>query len=118
MAEVRPLTLGERAALVRMADKLPDAEREGFLRDIENCGVSSQTEDDSRLLFELRGYVRPEYKGQHAYPVEGVVKDADGAELTVCVYADHQDRLLELEVIKWGDASIQQPDWDTFEVRY
>ncbi len=115
---MRPLTPSERAALVRLGDKLPNAERDRFLRDLEGCGVSSQTEDNSRLLFELCSYVRPEYKGQHAYPVEGLVKDADGTELTVCIYADHQDRLLELELIKWGDAAIQRPDWDSFEIRY
>jgi hypothetical protein len=48
------------------------------------------------------------YAGQHAYSVEGLVMDVDGTQLTVCVYADHQDRLLELELIRWDD-SVSSP---------
>lgn len=116
--KVRPLTVGERAALVQLAERLPHIEKEGLLRDLEGCFVSPQTEDGSRLLFELQGYARPEYKGQHAYSIEGTVKDSDGAQMTVCIYAGHDDRLLELELIKWGEAAIFQPNWETFEVTY
>lgn len=116
--EVRPLNAGELSALVLLSKRLSHGEQERFLRDLHNCTVWSATNDGSRLVFGLASYTRPTYDGQHAYPVEGLVTDADGADLVVCVYADHQDRLLELELIKWGNRPVIAPDWATFRVRY
>lgn len=48
----------------------------------------------------------------------GAALDRDGADMNVCVYADQNERLLELELIKWGDADILDPDWKTFRIRY
>jgi len=38
--------------------------------------------------------------------------------MDVSLYADHQHRLLELEILKWEDAPIQAPLWETLSVTY
>jgi hypothetical protein len=98
------------------ADELPCQERIGFLRGLENSQVEALSPDGSRLGFTLYEYVRPPYSGQHAYSREGCVQDADGEQVTVCLYADQNDRLLELELIKWSDNPIQAIQWETFKV--
>lgn len=116
--EPRKLSEAEHRALIKMANQLPDVEMEMLVSDLKRCRVIADTKDGSRFLFLIDGYPRPAYLGQHAYPTEGVVKDVDGADLTVCIYADHQDRLLELELIKWTEQPIREPNWDTFAIRY
>ncbi len=113
---MRSLTSVEYAALLVFADELPCQERIGFLRGLENSQVEALSPDGSRLGFTLYEYVRPPYSGQHAYSREGCVQDADGEQVTVCLYADQNDRLLELELIKWSDNPIQAIQWETFKV--
>ena len=67
-------------------------------------------------MFDLSGYLRPPYRGQHSYPSEGKMRDRDGAEVTVVLYADENDRLLELEFIRWGDGDLIGPDLSTIEL--
>ncbi len=93
-------------------------DREQFLRDIETCSITAGTADGSRLTFHLKDYERPPYIGQHAYPVEGQLKDTDGTLLTVSIHADQNDRVLELELIKWENRRIVAPDWSTLQVKY
>ena len=71
-------------------------------------------DNSSRLLFVLPGYDRPEYEGQRAYPVEGTMQDEDGAELTVLLYADQNDNLYEMEIVRWAEGSLKAPKWNTF----
>jgi hypothetical protein len=117
MGQVRSLSVQELAALRRLVHELPAEDRSRAMVDLESSEVKSMAEDDSRLQFQIAGYVRPSYRGQHAYPVEAVVTDEDGAQVTVCLYADHQDRLLELELIKWGDTPLKRVRWETLEIR-
>jgi hypothetical protein len=116
MKKMRPLNSAELSALLALANKLPDQERINLLKDLENSHVENLTPDGSRLGFRLQEYDRPPYSGQHAYSCEGRVLDADGDEITVCLYADQNDRLLELELIKWSDEPIQAIQWKTFTV--
>lgn len=113
---MRSLTSAERSALLVLASELPYHERASLLNDLENSQVEILTPDGSRLGFTLHEYDRPPYSGQHAYSREGRVLDADGEEITVCLYADQNDRLLELELIKWSDEPIQAIQWETLKV--
>lgn len=115
---LRKLTAGERAALEKMAGRLPMDAGCQLLKDVDVCSVAAQTADGSLIRFDLPAYPRPTCAGQHAYAIEGVVTNLDQAEITVCIYADVKDRLLELELIKWEDTPILGPDWGTFRVAW
>ena len=114
---IRPLTENERQALRMLVQGLNPDERSRLLADIETSSVEEVTDDASRLLFHLAGYQRPKYRGQHAYAVEGVVTDDDGREVTIALYADENDRLFELEFIKWGDRPLIKPNWNTLRLQ-
>lgn len=114
----RKLSDSERAAIVSLSKNLAPSIRIQLLSDLENSMVCVKTSDGSRLEFVINEYVRPDYRGQHDYGVAGKVLDADGQEMEVALYADENDRLLELEIIKWGDCPIVSPDWNAFTVLY
>jgi hypothetical protein len=116
--KVRKLSAGELRALRLLGSRLPQAQKKQFLDDLQDCLITEATADGSRLIFTLRDYTRPTYRGQHAYPIEGVVNDTDGSQLSVSIYADPNDRLLELELVKWEDKPICDPDWSTFRLAY
>ena len=113
---MRPLTPVERAVLRRFADKLHDGERDRLLEDVDRSTARAATPDGSRIVFEIEGYVRPPYRGQRAFDVEGRARDRDGTELTVVLHADENGRLLELEVIRWDDGDVIGPDWGTLRL--
>lgn len=113
---MRSLNNYERAVVQALANMLPSQERDTLLQDLQHCQVESLTSDGSRLGFNLEGYARPSYVGQHPYSCEGRALDSDDQEVTVCLYADQNDRLLELELIKWSDEQIQSIRWETFTV--
>lgn len=115
---MRALTSQEREVLHRLGDHMPEEQRHRFLSDLKDCRVEARGADASRLMFELAGYSRPPYHGQHAYPVEGTVFDQDGAEVSVYVYADENNRLLELEFVKWADDPVKALQWDSFKLAY
>ena len=81
--------------------------------DLTKVAVESATDDGSRVVFEIAGYERPPSRGQHAFEVEGRMGDADGADITVSLYADENDRLYELELVRWDSGKIIDPDWKT-----
>ncbi|WP_372237539.1 DUF6984 family protein [Pseudomonas sp. Hp2] len=110
---MRPLNNHERTLIWRVANRLPEAQRDQLCADLSNASVSSESEDRSRVSFDIAGYCRPAYSGQHPYPVEIRVLDVDNVELTLLLHADEQDRLLELELIRWEDGVIKGPRWDT-----
>lgn len=113
---MRTLTPQEHDVLVQFGARLPEEQRSRFLRDLKSCSVEERGIEGSRLVFELAGYSRPPYRGQHAYQVEGTVLDADGEDVSVYVYADENDRLLELEFVKWGDMPIKALRWESFQI--
>ncbi|MFM0556029.1 hypothetical protein P0D69_34420 [Paraburkholderia sediminicola] len=41
------------------------------------------------------------------------MNDADGAPISLLLFADPADRLYELEYLRWGDGPLQQPNWAT-----
>ena len=110
---MRPLNLIERNLINRFAEKLTGGSRAQLIDDLTKAAVESATDDGSRVMFEISGYERPPYKGQHAFEVEGRLVDADGTDITVSLYADEIDQLYELELVRWDPWKIIDPDWKT-----
>ncbi|WP_408495205.1 DUF6984 family protein [Paraburkholderia sediminicola] len=113
---LRELTDGERAFVRGIASRLDAKEREELLSDLERARAEPTLDDGSLILFHIEGYQRPPHIGQHTFPFEGRVLDADGAEVCVLLFADPGNRLLELEFLRWGDGGLQGPDWTTLQI--
>lgn len=113
---MRDLTPAERNVIREVARRLPDGERDRLLEDMERATAESQSVDGSRIVFSIAGYVRPPYRGQHPYPVEGKVQDRDGSELSVLLHADENGRLLELEVVRFDEGDVMGPVWGTLRL--
>jgi hypothetical protein len=99
-----------------IASKLDEKSRARLLHDLNDVRVVCDSTTSECLKFEIPGYERPEYQGQHAYPVEARVQDADRTEMSLVLYADEQDRILELEFIRWDDEQVAAPLWETLRV--
>lgn len=112
----RSLSQLELALLTRIAEGLGADLGARLRRDIEVATAQPLNDEGTRIGFDLRGYDRPPYVGQHAYPLEGRIRDADGGEVSVIVHADQNDHLLELELIKWGSAKLICPVLSTFSL--
>jgi hypothetical protein len=112
--EKRVLTENEKQAIFRVSEMLSDARRHQLLADMANAVAESMT-GGSRVVFSIAGYDRPQYRGQHSFGVAGKLKDKDGAEIAFDLYADENDRLLELELIRWAPGKLD-PDWSSLEL--
>jgi hypothetical protein len=110
---LRQLTTHEADAVRRVAERLPAPTRQQLLQDLERAAVDMQRSSPGRIVFSVTGYVRPRHSGQHSFGVAGKLVDRDGAELAFDVYADQDNRLLELELIRWGEGEPIDPDWST-----
>ncbi|WP_105510575.1 DUF6984 family protein [Paraburkholderia sp. BL21I4N1] len=113
---LRQLTEGETAFIRQIASRLEPADGERLLSDLACARAESQLEDGSLVHFYLDGYVRPAHVGQHTFPFEGRLTDADGAAVCVLLFADPGNRLLELEFLRWADGYLQGPDWATLQI--
>ncbi|KAF0810947.1 hypothetical protein A167_00434 [Alcanivorax sp. S71-1-4] len=106
----------ERMLILKFADKLDD-QTAGVLRtDLEGAYVAHRTDDKSLTIFGISNYKRPLYGGQHTYEVEGTMQDVDGAQLSVLLHADSDGHLLELELLRWDNAPINGPKWDSLKL--
>jgi hypothetical protein len=121
---MRALRDEERRAILALAGEFKsNAERDQLLADLDSCTIQERTPDGSVLTFSIRGYERPAghrqgpYSGKDEFPVEGVMKDVDGAEMSVYLFADASGRVYELELDKHAVESVVKPDWSTFKVR-
>lgn len=110
----RELTDTEKLLISRIAAMLPDeARRQQLLMDMANATAEvMETKGATRIIFHIKGYERPPYRGQHSFGVEGKLFDKDDMPLMLNLYADENDRLLELELIRQGPGSIKGPIWD------
>lgn len=122
--EMRALTAHELASVLALANAIgSDKERNQLLQDLKSCEVEEAAPDGSRLVFHIRGYRRPPYRGQDtfrgrdSFPVEGAVVDADGGEMDVLIFSDQNGRVLELELVKHMVGSVLGPDWTSFKVK-
>ncbi|WP_414696650.1 DUF6984 family protein [Paraburkholderia sp.] len=113
---IRELTEHERDFVRGIASRLAPEDKDRLLSDLENARAEPTLEDGSLILFHIEGYQRPNHIGQHTFPFEGRVHDADGAEVCVLLFADPGNRLLELEFLRWSDGGLQGPDWTTLEI--
>lgn len=98
--------------ILQFAKQLRNSERIQLMDDLENAAAESVTPDGSRVMFEIKGYQHPPYQGQHPFGIIGYTTDEDEVELEIILYADENNRLLELEVIRWGDGPILSPNWE------
>ena len=99
-----------------LASRLDEPDRSQVLRDIANATIERASVDGARFVFHLADYTRPPYRGQRAFPVEGVTKDVDGVDVTVTMYCDQNRRLLELEILRWAEDDLMSPDWSALTV--
>lgn len=107
---MRKITDLERLLIEGVASRLAPLEASGLTADLERAAVADDAVPGARVVFAIAGYKRPSYQGQHSYPVEIRLSDADGAESTAVLYADENNRLYELEIIRWGEGSPLAPD--------
>jgi hypothetical protein len=121
---MRALTGSERNAIKALAAEfMSDEERMQLLADLDNCAVEEKTPDGSLLCFSILCYHRPSghrqaaFRGKDGFPVEGAMKDADGAEMSVYLFADPLGRIYEFELDRHAAGSVINPDWSTFRVR-
>lgn len=112
----RKLTDCEKSFICDVAARLPVLDEARLLDDMENALAESMLDDGSLILFHIRGYERPKERGQHTYPYEGTLSDADGAVVDVLLFADPSDRLYQLEFLRWADGPLQEPDWATLKI--
>lgn len=111
----RNLADAEKHVILLIAERLADLKRrEQLLDDAENATAHDKnTIGARRTLFQIAGYQRPPYRGQHSFGVTGRMADRDGTQIDVDLYADENDRLLELEFIRQGSGPILGPDWSS-----
>ncbi|PKM14197.1 MAG: hypothetical protein CVV12_15255 [Gammaproteobacteria bacterium HGW-Gammaproteobacteria-2] len=112
----RPLTEAEKGVIRAVAERLPPDRQRQLLVDLERAAARPATSDSARVCFEIAGYERPPYRGQHSFGVEGELLDKDGAKLAFDLFADENDRLLELELIRWGVGDLIDPDWTSLKL--
>ena len=113
---LRTLHAHERLLIEAVAAVLP-AEPAAQLR--VDVGVAMAVDESTLLVgFVLAGHARPTPPGDHPYPVEIEVPDADGEALSIILFADEDGRLLQMEIIRWDDEAVRAPKWDeaTFAV--
>ena len=113
---MRSLSNEEKNLLARFADKIDGAEKVQLLADAAHATAKVISTDGSRVMFDISNYQRPPYRGQHSFGVDGKMLDVDNTELSVCLYADENGRLLELEFIRWDSNDLLSPQWNTLEV--
>lgn len=113
---MRELTLEEKNLIADFANQLNLEMREKLLFDLNRAVVKSETPGGARVVFDIQGYMRPPYHGQHSYGVEGEMLDDDNANLSVLLFADEDGRLLELEFLRWDGEHIRRPRWTTLKL--
>jgi len=112
----RSLSAEESAFIRAVADKFVGPTRDTIISDVLLAKVCPATSDGSRLTFDLCGYRRDSDAGQTPLEIEGRMLDSDGAQLSVVLFVDKNERLLELEFIRWETGNLISPDWRSLRV--
>ena len=112
----RSISESEVKVIQRVAERLEPDRRRQLLDDLARATAIPATEDGSRVQFEIQGYERPPYRGQRSFGVSGELLDRDGTKLSFDLFADENDRLLELELIRWGDGDLLEPNWASMQL--
>lgn len=90
--------------------------KEMILKDLEILTIKESAPDRAFIIFDLPGYNRPVCKGQRTYGMDGKLLDKDGAEVLVLLYADENNRMLELEFVRWDSKKIISLQWETLRI--
>lgn len=114
--KMRSLSTVERTIIEQMAEKMPAHLRSMLLSDLEVASVVDEMTDAAKISFAIPNYQRPIYRGQHSYGVEGRILDEDGVEISVILYADENNHLLELEFIRWGEGGVKALKLETLKL--
>jgi hypothetical protein len=121
---MRALSDDERRVILLLAEEFKsDKERLQLLSDLGCSEVYPTIPDGSILRFDINGYSRPSGHGRGSYysknggEASGSVKDADGADMEVLLLADANQRVFELEVVRYHPGAVIKPDWSTFRVK-
>lgn len=121
---MRAMTATERKVMLALAKVVgSEQERNQLLLDIQNCTVEDMASDGSMVRFQIAGYDRPPqhgrdtFRGEDRFPIEGLVRDADGGEMDVLLFSDRNNRVLELELVKHAGGPVLGADWNSFKVK-
>ncbi len=106
---------GAREAVRRIVLALPESRQPSLLRDLAQAELEDRNGIGSILGFRFRGY-EVLHPCAQLLPVEGTVEDADGAALQVMLWLDANDRLYELELVRYDPGNLKGPSWSTFQL--
>ncbi|WPH17803.1 DUF6984 family protein [Variovorax paradoxus] len=106
----------ERYLIKQYAELLPLAAQELILADLQVAQIKECASNRSWIIFSIPGYERPIYQGQHTVEVEGKLLDKDGAEVSAILYVDENNRLYELEFVRWDANELIDLQWSTLEI--
>lgn len=112
---MRAVSNRERLLIEGVARHLSPQAASQLIDDLNKCRAVDRFPDGAVVLFIIEGYDRPKYEGQHSYPVEIRLCDADGSELTAILFADPNNRLYELEIIRWDFGVMIGPNMESME---
>lgn len=119
----RKLSELEYRAMLLMANSVKDlAQREQLISDLKSSAVEDRVNGEI-LAFHIQGYSRSEYTGQHefqsldGFPIEGKVADAYGNEVAVWLFADTNNRILEVELNNYTGDILFPVSWDKFRIK-
>jgi len=110
---MRPVTTVEREVVRWFAARASQLQRERVLSDLEQAQVEETRDEHLTIRFQVEGYTRPPYRFERPLPVNACALDSDGAKLDVSVSLDENDRLFQLQVLRFEAGPVQGPDWTT-----
>lgn len=84
-----------------------------LLSDLNGANLLPQNDIGTMVEFVLPDSDPPKSGGLGDYGIEGVVNDADGAEMIVLLHTDSNGRLKDIELIRFHNGCVIQPDWTT-----
>ena len=106
----------ERDLIRQYAELLPLAAQELILADLQIAQIKECASNRAWIIFSIPGYGRPIYQGQHTVKVEGKLLDNYGAEVSAILYVDENNRLYELEFVRWDANELIDLQWSTLEI--
>lgn len=112
---IRPITNFEKNFILGIAERLPEDQKARLVFDMEHASAEIDVDDNSWVVFHIKGYQRPPYEGEIPFDIEGRIKDQDGSDVSVILHLDQNRRLFELEMIKWGEGDLINPKWDDIQ---
>lgn len=110
------LKIEERELIATLSERLSVEKKKAVLADLEILKIKECAPNRAWIIFEIPGYERPIYHGQHMFEVEGTLRDKDGSNVSALLYGDENDRILELEFVRWDAQNIIDLQWDTLEI--